>query len=441
MLRRALLLNFRSVYRLDRWLRRRFTASGYLVLYSIGISLVIGMNTYLNLASQIFTFLLVVLLLSICSSLFFRPKLRVQRILPPYATVLEPLRYTLRVTNVSGKTQLGLRLVEELEEPWPSYEEFLAYHDPLDRYRNPFDRYVGFPKWVSLVQHKRGADVRPGEIPALGPQQSMDVQVELLPKRRGYLHFHGYRIVRPDLFGLFNGIKRFQAPGALLVLPQRYPVAQLQLPGARVYQPGGVPFAGASAESEECVALRDYRQGDSLRALHWKSWAKVGKPIVKDYRPEYFTRHALILDTFTPSANDALFETAVCAAASLVSSLDLSESLLDLVFIGPEVYRFTAGHGLHTSTHLLSILACVEPVQHQPFSHLHKAVLEYAGQFSSTIALLLAWDTQRQQLVRQLRNRHIPTLALVIGQEPMDTLGSEAIALPIERLAQTLKEL
>lgn len=441
MLRRALLINFRSVYRLDRWLRRRFTPTGYLVLYSMGVALVIGMNTYLNLASQIFTFLSVVLLLSIFSSLFFRPTLRVQRILPPCATAMEPLRYTLQVTNTSGKTQRGLALIEELEEPWPSHEEFLRYQDPLDRYRNPFDRFVGFPKWVTLVQHKRGADVNPAEIAALGPQQSVDIQVELLPKRRGYLHFQGYRIARPDLFGLFNGIKRFQASDALLVLPKRYPVAKLQLAGAQIYQPGGVPFAGASAESEECVALRDYRQGDSLRAIHWKSWAKAGKPIVKDYRPEYFTRHALILDTFMTSDDDTRFEAAVSAAASLVASLDLNESLLDLLFIGPKVYRFTAGRGLHSATHLLNILACVEAVQQQPFSRLHKAVMEHAGQFSSVIALLLDWDSPRQQLVRRLRSRNIPTLALVVCQEPINDTGSEAIALPTDRLGETLQQL
>jgi uncharacterized protein (DUF58 family) len=442
MLRRLLLTNFRTVYRFNRWLRRHFTATGYLVLCSMGVSLVVGMNTSLNLASQIFTFLLIILLVSLISSWFFRPTLQVQRRVPPYATVMEPVGYTLQLSNPTGKSYRGLQLIEELQLTWPSYEELCHYQDPTDQYRNPFDRYVGFPKWVSLVNHKQGAEVKPSDIPYLAPGEILDVPVRLIPKRRGYLQLQGYRLVRPDLFGLVNGIKRFQEPGSLLVLPRCFPVAKLDLPGTPVYQPGGVPSAGSCGETEEFAALRDYRQGDSLRSIHWKSWARSGKPIVKEYRSEYFTRHALILDTFALTAQETVFEAAVSVAASLVSSVDLNENLLDLMFIGPEVYRFTAGRGLHNPTQLLTILACVQMIHQQPFSRLHQAVLEYAGQFSSSIAVLLDWDSPRQQLVRQLRSRGVPTLALVVSNGALgSTLAGEAMEIPTHQLAEKLQQL
>lgn len=442
MLRRLLFANFRTVYRCSRWLHQHFTATGNLVLYSMGVSLVVGMNTSLNLASQIFTFLLIILLVSLISSGFFRPNLQVQRRIPPYATVMKPVGYTLQLTNPTLKSYRGLQLIEELQAPWPLYAELENYQDPADPYRNPFDRYVGFPKWVSLVNHKQGAEVKPGDIPYLAPGETVDVQVQLIPKRRGYLQLQGYRLVRPDLFGLVNGIKRFQEPDSLLVLPRCFPVAKLDLPGKPIYQPGGVPFAGSCGETEEFAALRDYRQGDSLRSIHWKSWARTGKPIVKEYRSEYFTRHALILDTFASKADGTVFEAAVSVAASLVSSVDLNENLLDLLFIGPEVYRFTAGRGLHNSTQLLTILACVQMIHGQPFSRLHQAVLEYAGQFSSSIAVLLEWDLPRQQLVQQLRSRGVPTLALVVSKGELDSsLAGEAIEIPTDQLAEKLQQL
>jgi uncharacterized protein (DUF58 family) len=441
MLRRLLLANFKTVYRLDRWLRRHFTATGYLVLCSMGVSLVIGMNTSLNLASQIFTFLLIILLVSLISSWFFRPSLQVQRRVPLFATVMEPVRYTLQLTNPTRNSYRGLQLIEELQVTWPLYEELQNYQDPTDRYRNPFDRYVGFPRWVSLVNRNKGGDVTPANIPILGPGETVDVQVQLVPKRRGYLQLQGYRLIRPDLFGLVNGIKRFQEPGSLLVLPRCFPVAKLDLPGTPVYQPGGVPSAGSCAETEEFAALRDYRQGDSLRSIHWKSWARTGKPIVKEYRSEYFTRHALILDTFATTADESIFEAAVSVSASLVSSVDLNENLLDLLFIGPEVYRFTAGRGLHNPTQLLTVLACVQMIHQQSFSRLHQAVLEYAGQFSSSIAVLLDWDLPRQQLVRQLRSRGVPTLALVVSNGGLGSLAGEAIEIPTDQLAEKLQQL
>ena len=49
------------------------------------------------------------------------------------------------------------------------------------------------------------------------------------------------------------------------MLPRRYAVPLLTLPGAQKYQEGGVAFAFNVGQSEEFVALRDYRHGDPLR--------------------------------------------------------------------------------------------------------------------------------------------------------------------------------
>jgi uncharacterized protein (DUF58 family) len=54
------------------------------------------------------------------------------------------------------------------------------------------------------------------------------------------------------------------------------------------YQQGGVALASNVGQSDEFVALRDYRQGDPLRHIHWRSWARAGKPVVKEFEDEFF---------------------------------------------------------------------------------------------------------------------------------------------------------
>jgi len=61
-------------------------------------------------------------------------------------------------------------------------------------------------------------------------------------------------------------------------------------------------------ESEEFVAMREYRRGDSLRRVHWRSTARLGELVVKEYQDEYFVRHALVLDTFCEASRDTVFE-------------------------------------------------------------------------------------------------------------------------------------
>lgn len=441
MSRRLLLRSFRSMYRTGRWFRRRLTSTGKLVLAGMGASLVVGINTRLNLASQIFAFLLLILLLSAVSSIYFRPRVRVQRILPPCATAGETVCYTLRIENGGSRPQRGLRIIDELADAWPTDKEFVQHSDPNDQYRNPFDRFVGYPRWLWLVHQKRGATLTPAAIPFIPAQHIVEVTVSLTPQRRGYLHFQSCRIIRSDPLGIINAGVRIPLPGSLMVLPQRYAVTNPALPGSALYQPGGVTLAASTGDAEEFLALRDYRPGDSLRAMHWKSWAKMGKPIVKEYRPEYFTRHALILDTFVPTGGDIRLEAAISVAASFLCTLETQDNLLDLLFVGSKIHCFTAGRGLTNSMHLLQILACVTGTYQQPFAILHDAVLGHARQFSGCIVVLLSWDQARRQLVQSLRGRNIQTLALVITEDMTEVMEDQVVALPLDRLTEKLRQL
>jgi uncharacterized protein (DUF58 family) len=162
------------------------------------------------------------------------------------------------------------------------------------------------------------ATVKDAAVPPAPPNQETEVRVELTPLRRGVLRFTGVTLARPDPLGLLRKFVTLPLPQTALILPQRYPMPPIALPGTMKYQEGGVALAASVGQSEEFVALRDYRNGDPLRHIHWRSWAKAGKPVVKEFEDEFFVRHALVLDTFTEHAHSEVFEEAVSVAASFV---------------------------------------------------------------------------------------------------------------------------
>jgi uncharacterized protein (DUF58 family) len=212
-------------------------------------------------------------------------------------------------------------------------------------------------------------------------------------------------------------------PGSILILPRRYRLPPVDLPGRRRHQPGGVSLASSVGDAEEFVSLRDYRPGDPLRLIHWRSWAKAGKPIVKEYQEEYFVRHALILDTFWPVAGEDRFEEAVSLAASFVSTVDTRESLLDLLFVGTDAYCLTGGRGLVHTDRMLEILAAAQVCTERPFSTLTAMARQRAGILSGCILVLLAWDEQRRALVEMLQGLSLPMLVVpVLGKEEAETI-------------------
>ena len=160
--------------------------------------------------------------------------------------------------------------------------------------------------------------------------------------------------------------------------------------------------------------------GDPPKHIHWRSWAKTGRPIVKEYQDEFYTRHALVLDTFPdpkrlPGSRDAaLFEEAVSVAASLAVLEHGQDSLMDLLFVANKAYQFTAGRGLAQSGQMLEALAAVGPCLEQPFELLQRTVLRQAARICGCICVLLNWDTARQEMVRGLLAENVEPLVFVL---------------------------
>jgi uncharacterized protein (DUF58 family) len=414
LVRRALFRSFRLLWAAEAWGRARFTPAGRLVLAGLGASAIVGVDTNRTVAYQVFALLAALLALALGSALLFRGRFAVRRALPRLASAGQPFSYRLTVENLTGRPQVGLVVREALADPRPAFREFLRAREPGEERRNWFDRAVGYPRWAWLVEARRLADPADVALPPLRPREAVDVQATLTPRRRGILRLTGVSVARPDPLGLFKAALTLPAPASVLVLPRCYPVPPLSLPGRRRYQRGGVALAASVGDSEEFAALREYRPGDPLRRVHWKSWARLGKPIVKEFQDEFFVRHALVLDTFTPEVGSRRFEEAVSVAASFAVAIPTQESLLDLLFVGPEAYALTAGRGVAHAERMLEILAGVQPCGDRPFALLRGLVLDRCGALSGAICVLLGWDEERRALVEALQARGVPALALVV---------------------------
>jgi len=220
------------------------------------------------------------------------------------------------------------------------------------------------------------------------------------------------RADRAEPLGLLKAHAWRDLPGTLVVMPRVHPLAPLDLPGSRRLQPGGVAFAGRVGEAEEFVSLRDYRAGDTPRRIHWKAWARTGRPVVKEYQDEFFVRHALVLDTFGDGGPEC-FEAAVSIAASHVMQPRARDSILDLMFVEGRAYTLSQGRGLGAAPELLRVLATVSESRGS-FESLAEAVSLGAQRLSGAICVLLAWDEPRRRLVAELRARGIPLRVWVV---------------------------
>jgi len=398
----------------SHWRRRRFTAAGLVVMTTVGASAVLGLDTKQNVIYQIFTFLLPLLLVSMVWSLFFRARFTVDRKLPKFATAGEPFTYHLEIRNLSPKVQKGLSLFENPDDPRPSLEDLINAREPGEEKRNIWDRKTLYYRWRWLTRMNQKVFVKEHPLPTLSPNENRRISAEVRPRSRGYLNLKSVTVTRPDPLGLFRSTMTIENRQSVLVLPKRYTLPAIDLPGIRKHNSGGVALASSVGNSDEFVSLRDYRPGDPIKQIHWKSSAKANELIMKEFQDEFFVRHALILDTFQKRPHSNVFEEAVSIAASFVCGLHTQESLLDLMFVGARAYCFSSGRGLAHTDKMMEILACVAACNDKSFSILSPMVVRHAPLLSGCICILLNWDEERKTVVRHLKAMGVPVMVMVI---------------------------
>lgn len=364
-------------------------------------------------AYQGFALLLFLLLSAFGFSWFFNSKFSAERLLPRFGTVGKSFIYRVALKNLTPKIQTDLMLLENLADPRPTFREWLARQLAEEKMLRSL-RLSQSPRSNSF----KIAVVKDAVVPPVPADQEVETPIEITPLRRGVLRFDGFILARTDPFGLFRAFSKISAPQMILILPKRYPLHSIALPGMMKYQEGGVALASSVGQSDEFVALREYRRGDPLRHIHWRSWARTGKPIVKEFEDEFFVRYALVLDTFSNQPHSEAFEEAVSVAASFACTIQTQESLLDLLFVGAEAYCFTAGRGLAHADQMLEILASVRVCSEKSFRALETLVLNHAGAVSGCICVFLAWDHERRDFVKKLKIFGVPVLVVVVVSAP-----------------------
>ena len=413
-MRRLIYAALRAVSALNHWLRERLTAAGWLALGAGGAAGAAGFDTTQGASYQASALLGALLLLAYAASFAVRARLHVHRELPRYATAGEPFSYPVQVVNRGPRPIAGASVVETVRDPRPSFAAWRRAREPGEEDRNWFDRNVGYFRWRWLIERATPESLREAPLPELAPGARHTLRLQMIPRRRGRIELAGLVIRRSDPLGLVRSLARVPLAARIVALPRRYRLPRLALPGRRKHQPGGVSLASSVGDSEEFLSLREYRAGDPLQRIHWKSFARTGRPIVKEFQDEFFERHALVLDTGTRRGEDAAFEDAVAVAASFVYTIDTQECLLDLLFVGGSVHHSTAGRGQLHAEHMLETLAGVGASAPQEFETLARAVLAQRAQLASCILVLVDWDDARRALAERLAASGIEVRAILV---------------------------
>jgi uncharacterized protein (DUF58 family) len=132
-------------------------------------------------------------------------------------------------------------------------------------------------------------------------QERMRVRWQGPSPARGKYLFRSLELVTRSPFGLMERRVTIPAPDQLLVYPT---VGQLSrrwhLVERQVSETSRGQRHDRRALQQEYHGLREYRSGDSPRWIHWRTSARIGKPMIKEFEQQHQQDLAVLIDPWLP---------------------------------------------------------------------------------------------------------------------------------------------
>jgi uncharacterized protein (DUF58 family) len=161
-------------------------------------------------------------------------------------------------------------------------------------------------------------------LPGLEPGERRAISYPVRSDLRGRFPIGPLTLTMTDPFGMGEHRRAFSVRDDLVVTPTVVPLPDVALSGDWNGSGDTRPRAFAAA-GEDDVTTREYRHGDDLRRVHWRSTARRGDLMVRREEQPWQSRATLLLDrrrsAHRGDGASSTFEWAVSAIASLAVHL------------------------------------------------------------------------------------------------------------------------
>ena len=121
------------------------------------------------------------------------------------------------------------------------------------------------------------------------------------PLRRGSIEATGLLVEVGDPLGFFRQRSRQEGAEVAAVMPLFTSLTQQ----VRVREVESVLTATRPGHGNELYGVREYRSGDALRRIHWKTSARRGELVVREFEPPGLRIVGLLLESDPPDADVA----------------------------------------------------------------------------------------------------------------------------------------
>lgn len=213
----------------------------------------------------------------------------------------------------------------------------------------------------------------PVYLPILRRRSDVWVTASLLFRRRGRVQIGAMDSYTRYPFGFVLKKRRIRLTSDVVVFPRLLDESTVRA----VFQPhAGEPSPmGRAGQGTDLHSFRDYVAGDSLRFVHWKKSASLGRWIMKQTEADAGRALAVVIDPYRPpGATEESFEGMIEEAATLIDHA-LRRGFEVTLSIPRQSLRASGGRG---AASLYRTLALLEPVHEPVWQHVERFAVHFS---------------------------------------------------------------
>ena len=266
-------------------------------------------------------------------------------------------------------------------------------------------------------------------------------------QQRGAFIFGPTHIRSGDLFGFFRRDKLFGSLDYLIVYPRLGPPEELGIPSQQLF--GDIRLKHHLFQDPVLTAgVREYQSGDSLKRIHWKSTARLGRLQTKVYEPTTTVDISIFLDVRTLKAPlwgsiYQLQELGIIAAAS-ISQYALKAGFRVGLYVN-QITRFSQGmvtvpHSQHPDQlpRILEALAQLHQVETIPMVRFLREEASTLPWGSTLLVISAQPDEKLMAALLDLRRVGRSVALVVVGGSAAEEWENLAGHIPVYRVSDDI---
>jgi uncharacterized protein (DUF58 family) len=252
----------------------------------------------------------------------------------------------------------------------------------------------------------------------LSAKNTCVIEYDYLCFRRGEYKAGPFVVYFFDPLNLFFLKRTFYIHSALVVYPRIFRIEKFPSLVRSILPWFGIETARSSGDDDEFYGVREYKEGESVKKIHWISSARKNKLIVKQFQLQSFFGTTIIFnlqkDQNIGQGKETVCEYIAKIAASVANYLTEKGVSIELLAHTGEIVHLPFNKGQEHLENILRVLAVAQAESRVSFREAFEEFVRYIPNDSSLVAVMSDQDYIDLPHMVSLYTRGVNLIPLIV---------------------------